>query len=279
MKDYLNITQMAKLRNVTTETLRHYDRIGLFTPDYVDDFTGYRYYSMNQVELFDTIIDLKNLGLPLKDIDDFMKSRNLDTSYLLLKRKEEDLKKEITEKQKQLKAIQQKTDYLMRIQSMNLDSIENWKIYETKARKFVISDAKEESILDFFYEFTRLRGNMESEYTIFGTNISGSVIMRESFEDNNTTRFVRYPAIPLELCKKKLVYGKVMELPAGSYLRCYGRGLFQVGNPIVNKIRNYVASMGYKIVGNIYERDLLDLSLTNIEQEMAYCIELPVEKK
>ena len=28
-EEYLSITEMAKLRNVTTETLRHYDRIGL----------------------------------------------------------------------------------------------------------------------------------------------------------------------------------------------------------------------------------------------------------
>ena len=30
MKDLLSISQLAKLRGMTTETLRHYDRIGLF---------------------------------------------------------------------------------------------------------------------------------------------------------------------------------------------------------------------------------------------------------
>ena len=30
MKDLLSISQLAKLRGLTTETLRHYDRIGLF---------------------------------------------------------------------------------------------------------------------------------------------------------------------------------------------------------------------------------------------------------
>ena len=42
MENYLNITQLAGLRNATTETLRHYDRIGLLKPAYVDPGTGYR---------------------------------------------------------------------------------------------------------------------------------------------------------------------------------------------------------------------------------------------
>ncbi|MEH7531769.1 MerR family DNA-binding transcriptional regulator, partial [Priestia megaterium] len=46
---------MAKLRGVTTETLRHYDRIGLFKPFYVDENTGYRYYSIFQYEVLGTI--------------------------------------------------------------------------------------------------------------------------------------------------------------------------------------------------------------------------------
>lgn len=277
MKDYLNITQLAKLRNVTTETLRHYDRIGLLKPEYVDEFTGYRYYSMNQVELFDTIIDLKNLGLPLKDIAAYMSSRNIGNTYALLTSKESDLKREIAEKQKQLKQILQKIQYLEQIRDMDFDSSEKWEVCERKARKLVVSTAEEASIIDFFYEFTKLRANMESEYTVFGTNVSGSVILGESFSDIDAKRLTRYPAIPLELCKKKLVYGKVMELPAGKYLCCYGRGLFQVGNPMLDQVREYLAGRKLKIVGDLYERDMLDMSLTNDEKELAYCIEIPVE--
>ncbi|MFD6443172.1 MerR family DNA-binding transcriptional regulator [Peribacillus sp. NPDC060186] len=34
---------MAKLRGMTAETLRHYDRIDLFKPQYIDPHSGYRY--------------------------------------------------------------------------------------------------------------------------------------------------------------------------------------------------------------------------------------------
>ncbi|MFD3155463.1 MATE family efflux transporter [Haloimpatiens sp. FM7330] len=40
MKDKLSIGEFARLRNVTTETLRYYDRIGLLKPIKVDSKTG-----------------------------------------------------------------------------------------------------------------------------------------------------------------------------------------------------------------------------------------------
>lgn len=279
MRDYLNITQLAKLRNVTTETLRHYDRIGLLKPDYVDEFTGYRYYSMNQIELFDTIIDLRNLGVPLKDIAIYMESRNVANTYELLKMKEDDLKRTIAEQKKQLDQIQIKIRYLDQIQEMDFESEKKWKIEQRKSRHVVVSKADEDSIIDFFYEFTKLRANMKSEYTIFGTNLSGSVILKESFENHETPRLSRYPAIPLELCKPELVYGQIMEIPKGSYLICYGRGLFQIGNPILDQIKDYLEHHKLQLAGNLYERDMLDLSLTNDENELAYSVEIPVVEK
>lgn len=44
--ELLSISELAKLRQVTTETLRYYDRIGLLKPVYVDPETNYRYYSI-----------------------------------------------------------------------------------------------------------------------------------------------------------------------------------------------------------------------------------------
>lgn len=41
-KDLLSITELAKLRRVTSETLRYYDRIGLLKPVYTDPATKYR---------------------------------------------------------------------------------------------------------------------------------------------------------------------------------------------------------------------------------------------
>jgi DNA-binding transcriptional MerR regulator len=43
----LKIGEFAWLAQVTVETLRHYDRLGLLKPDHLDRFTGYRYYTLD----------------------------------------------------------------------------------------------------------------------------------------------------------------------------------------------------------------------------------------
>nr|WP_250122116.1 MerR family DNA-binding transcriptional regulator [Chroococcidiopsis sp. CCMEE 29] len=41
----LKIGDFSKLSHVTVKALRLYDQMGLLKPGWVDDFTGYRYYS------------------------------------------------------------------------------------------------------------------------------------------------------------------------------------------------------------------------------------------
>ena len=65
----------AKLRQVTSETLRYYDRIGLITPDYVDPQTRYRYYSIRQYEKLGTIKELRQLGMSIHDITHYFLGR------------------------------------------------------------------------------------------------------------------------------------------------------------------------------------------------------------
>src|SRR5688572_12871667 len=50
------------------KTLRHYDDIGLFKPAQVDRFTGYRYYTFDQLPRLNRILVLKGLGFSLDDI-------------------------------------------------------------------------------------------------------------------------------------------------------------------------------------------------------------------
>lgn len=71
---YFSTGEFAKLFGVHKKTLFHYDEIGLFHPDKVLE-NGYRYYSAAQVELFDTILQLKHIGMPLKDIKHFINHR------------------------------------------------------------------------------------------------------------------------------------------------------------------------------------------------------------
>ncbi|MCO6449435.1 MAG: MerR family transcriptional regulator [Caldilineales bacterium] len=63
------IGEFSKLSQVSVKTLRYYDNIGLFQPDEVDRWTGYRYYSPRQLPRLHRILALKDLGLSLEQID------------------------------------------------------------------------------------------------------------------------------------------------------------------------------------------------------------------
>lgn len=64
----LKIGEFAWLGQVTVETLRHYDRLGLLKPAYLDPLTDYRYYALDQLPRLNRILALKGLGLSLQDI-------------------------------------------------------------------------------------------------------------------------------------------------------------------------------------------------------------------
>lgn len=62
------IGDFSKLTGLPVKTLRYYDDIDLFKPIDVDLFTGYRYYSKDQVKDLELINKLKNIGFTLEEI-------------------------------------------------------------------------------------------------------------------------------------------------------------------------------------------------------------------
>ncbi|MCA9971180.1 MAG: MerR family transcriptional regulator, partial [Anaerolineales bacterium] len=62
------IGDFSKLGQVSTRMLRHYDNLGLLVPDHVDEWTGYRYYSLQQLARLHRIVALKEMGLSLQQI-------------------------------------------------------------------------------------------------------------------------------------------------------------------------------------------------------------------
>ena len=73
-KTKLKIGEFSQLMQVTIKTLRHYEQKGLLIPDEVDEWTGYRYYSIEQMQKLQTIRDLQRLGFSLDEIKDLYDS-------------------------------------------------------------------------------------------------------------------------------------------------------------------------------------------------------------
>lgn len=91
---YLATGEFAKLIGTTKETLFHYDRIGLFCPAWTDG-NGYRYYSLDQVDTFDVICTLRDLGMPLAEIRAYVENRTPQSLLELFGREEEILSERI----------------------------------------------------------------------------------------------------------------------------------------------------------------------------------------
>ena len=66
--ELLSIGRFAQLVGLTAKALRHYDELGLLRPAQVDDFTGYRWYSLEQTRDAVAIRRLRAFELPLDEI-------------------------------------------------------------------------------------------------------------------------------------------------------------------------------------------------------------------
>ncbi len=130
----MQIGEFAKICGTKITVLRHYDKEGLLEPDYVDAFTGYRYYSDAQIPVFFRISALKKAGFSLVEIKKILASEQTNESLLgLFEKKQTELARMIAD----------------------LDD----------ARKIVTCEKK-----DFDVIFTENDGLIEAQSTIFGAH-------------------------------------------------------------------------------------------------------------
>jgi DNA-binding transcriptional MerR regulator len=103
------IGDFSKLGQVSTRMLRHYDKLGLLTPSHTDEWTGYRYYTIDQLPRLHRIIALKDMGLSLEQITNLLADGDdLPVVELrgMLRMRQADLAQELQEKRMQLVQVE-----------------------------------------------------------------------------------------------------------------------------------------------------------------------------
>ena len=84
LNNFLSIGELARLRNVNVQSLRYYEKLGILVPAYINPENGYRYYSLEQIMILDTIILCIDLGIPLKDLKNYVNTEGeLEFEHLL----------------------------------------------------------------------------------------------------------------------------------------------------------------------------------------------------
>ena len=84
----LKIGEFSKMSKVTIKALRYYEKEGLLTPKYIDNYNGYRYYESSQLISISKIITLKQLGLSIEEIKRIIIAKEPIDGILKLKKTE-----------------------------------------------------------------------------------------------------------------------------------------------------------------------------------------------
>lgn len=101
----LKIGEFSKLSRVSIRMLRHYDEIGLLKPAETDSFTGYRYYSEEQLLAAGHITALKDMGFGLSAIREILTCQ--DDSAML--------EQHLRLKQAELRELSEQTAYRLHL--------------------------------------------------------------------------------------------------------------------------------------------------------------------
>lgn len=102
----IKIGDFSKLGLVSVRMLRYYEEMGLLKPASVDPYTGYRYYTVDQLPRLNRILALKDLGLSLEQIAQLLKT-GLPVEELrgMLKLKQMEISRQVAEEQERLARV------------------------------------------------------------------------------------------------------------------------------------------------------------------------------
>lgn len=137
-----SIGQVSKLFEISKDTLRHYDKIGILRPE-VNETNGYRYYYEEDLEKLGLILETKYFGIPLSEIKETIESESLIQYKNLVEKQEESIKKQIEElkiKEKHLQKSRETLDKIIKFK--NEYNFSNLKIYEKSMNLYGIKFTK-----------------------------------------------------------------------------------------------------------------------------------------
>lgn len=87
MKNLFSIGEVSKIKGVTIKALRYYHKMGILIPRYIDNATGYRYYSIDQFIHIDIIKGCRALGTSIMELQEIFKKYNTDELLQFLQKK------------------------------------------------------------------------------------------------------------------------------------------------------------------------------------------------
>lgn len=271
----LTIGQMAELNRTTTQTLRHYDKIGLLSPCCTDPHTGYRYYHINQSARLDMIQYLKACGIQLEEI-----KQQLET----------DDPREIRERlARQYATITKTIEMLAKSRSAIARSITNYERYDslpknetiflehTAARKIYlhVSDKNFFEQNDSGYEMMlrELKSSLHEKELPASYFCNVGTIVRKKYLDKNEL-FSNEVFVFVE--EDYSGPGAIETIPEGTFLSLCSREFFKEAE-LARKLIHHAANAGYTIAGDYICEVIAEFPVFNdAPRGMFFKIQIPI---
>lgn len=270
-KNLFSIGEVSKLFHISVSSLRHYENIGLLTPEYISPDSGYRYYSTEQFEVLNTIRYLRALDMPLSEIGDFLKNKDICRieEKLLLQ------KQAVLKKQQELKRIEKKIEHriswLADAQNSVLDAVS---LVQLPACRIVWADdqLKISRALDMEEPIRKLEQS-DTEAVVF----LGKVGLGISAEHLRKAETGQYDGIFLILDREDIFTGDTVTLPETLCARLRFRGSHTDAPGQYRKLLAYIEKNGLQVAGFSREITLIYYGITNDTEKFVTEICIPVK--
>lgn len=266
------IGDVARMFHLSPGSLRHYEQAGLLKPEYIDEQTGYRYYSVRQFEVLNTIRYLRALDMPIRQIEEFLKNRDIDViEDKLLKQK-----KLILKKQRELALIERKIDHrLQQLRDAGNSELDVIRLKTLPAcRMVVVKDSlKPQSYLDLEYAIRRLTENQEESVVFLGkvgVGISKEKLMQHRFE--------RYDSVFLVLDEEDRYEGSIEERPEEQCISVRFCGSHGEAGERYERLMDYLDKEKLTAADFSREITMIDYGITNNTDKFVTEICIPVKE-
>lgn len=269
--ELFSIGEVARLFHLSVSTLRHYERLGLVTPERVDPDTGYRYYSARQFEALNTVRYLRALDMPLEEISDFVHNRDLDNIQAKLRQQRETVARKRAELERVQRKIDARLEQLEEARHCELDHI---RLVEAAPCRIVwVGGAL--TIRDYHdmeLPVSRLSRD-EEEAVVF----LGKVGLGLSVQALERGEFDRYDGIFLVLDRADRFAGETVDLPGGRCAQVRFRGSHREAPAQYRRLMDFLAGEGLRPAGFAREITMIDYGVTDDPSQFVTEITVPVE--
>jgi DNA-binding transcriptional MerR regulator len=154
------ISEFSRLSKVSLKTLRYYDQIGILKPSKVDDNTGYRYYSAEQLLELNRILIYKELGFTLPQISQLL-HEDISVEHIqgMFRLKKSEIETIIETEQTKLARIEERMLLIEKEGQVETGQEIRIKAEEAKLFLYLKARGNEDHIPSFFDEFQCLLSN------------------------------------------------------------------------------------------------------------------------